>query len=106
MLLILKASHEAFLMHLCRMKFITLALAGLYFIVLLTSCGEGKKTKAKIFERKHLPENKLQIKYQYMSGGIAYADSMIIENKVLMNDSVTISIDPKDPSKSVVEAVK
>ena len=85
------------------MRILSAALAALLSITLVVSCNNREKVKAKIFERKHLPQNKLQIKYQYTAEGKQYDDSVTIENKVLDSDTITVSISTKEPSENTPE---
>jgi len=91
-----------FFMHLCSMKFLSSSLF-LITLLIIASCNQRHKTHAKIFERKHLPGNKLQIKYQYKADGKLYTDSASIENHVLQGDTITIKLDPKNPAESSPE---
>lgn len=92
-----------FLLHLCPMRFVSVVIAGILSITTITACNSREKIKARIFERKHLPENKLQIKYQYTAGGKQYLDSLTMENKVIDSDTITVLVQESNPSKSVPE---
>lgn len=78
------------------MKNIALAVC----IVLVAACnGRGVKqdveqaiTKAYIFERKMLPGNKLMVSFAYQKGQSVVRDSSVIDNKVLSQDSVPVSL--------------
>ena len=69
-------------------------------IVLLAACnGRGVKqnieqtiTKAYIFERKMLPGNKLLVSFAYQKGQSVVKDSSVIDNRVLSQDSVPVSL--------------
>ena len=74
--------------------------------VLTISCKRDQTINAVIFERKHLDVNKLQIKYRYMIADAHYTDSVIIDNQVLNNDSLSISFDPENPTKTFVDLKK
>ena len=74
--------------------------------LLIVSCKKRQQTKAVIFERKHLGDNKLQIKYRYNVADALYTDSITIENQVLKSDSIAISFMTKNPSETFVELKK
>jgi len=71
-------------------------------LVLCVSCGKHQTVRAKITERKHLPGNRLQLKYTFEEGGKQLQDSLVTENKVLEGDSITVKRDPENPLKSMV----
>jgi hypothetical protein len=66
-------------------------------VALLTACNNGGGVKqaiakAYIFERKLLPGNKLLVSYAYKKGQNTVKDSAIVENKIILQDSVPISL--------------
>lgn len=71
--------------------------------VLLVSCKRAQTTSGVIFERKHLYDNKLQLKYRYQFADAKYIDSVTINNQVIKSDTVTLRLDPKNPSKTFVD---
>ena len=85
------------------MRFLLLVLSGFLILVSITSCKQQQKAEARIFERKHLPQNKLQIKYEYKAGDKQYTDSVTIDNQVLKSDTITVVINSKKPSENVPE---
>jgi hypothetical protein len=85
------------------MRFVSVAIAVLLFLATIAGCNSHEKIKARIFERKHLPDNKLQIKYQYAAGGKQYLDSITMENKVIDSDTITVVVQENNPSESVPE---
>ena len=70
-----------------------------FFII--ASCGERQEVKAKIYERKELPNNRLLIRFHYSVNNILYANSANIANKVLPKDSINVFIDPHNPAKGL-----
>lgn len=85
------------------MRFLLLALTGFLLLVSVSSCKQQQKTDARIFERKHLPPNKLQLKYEYKAGTKQYTDSLIIDNQVLKSDTIKVVINSKKPEENVPE---
>jgi len=69
-------------------------------VVLLAACNgrsvkqniEQTITKAYIFERKMLPGNKLLVSFAYQKGQSVVRDSSVIDNTVLSQDSVPVSL--------------
>ncbi|MCY7421910.1 MAG: hypothetical protein LH478_09235 [Chitinophagaceae bacterium] len=86
-----------------RSRMYVVILMGTMFLV---SCKRDQATKGIIFERKHLGNNKLQIKYRYTIDYARYTDSVTIDNQVLKNDSLTVRFDPENPTKTFVDLKK
>lgn len=74
--------------------------------VLLVSCKRAQTTTGIIFERKHLQNNKLQLKYRYQLADAKYIDSVTINNQVIKSDTVTLTLDAENPSKTFVDLKK
>ena len=72
----------------------------------MVSCKRSQTIKGVIFERKHVGNNRLQIKYRYSIADALYTDSVSIVNQVLKSDSLTIRFDPGNPSKTFVDLKK
>lgn len=92
-------------MHLCHMTskvFLSIFMSA----VLLASCKRAQTTSGVIFERKHLNDNKLQLKYRYQLADAKYIDSVTINNQVIKSDTVSLRLDPKNPSKTFVDLEK
>ena len=58
---------------------------------------------AQIFERKHISNEKLLIKYQYTVDERTFIDSAAITNKVLDGDTIVVSFKSDNPGKSDLE---
>ena len=78
----------------------------LSYLVILISCERAQTTSGIIFERKHLDQNKLQIKYRYQVEDARYTDSVTINNQIIKSDTVSVSFERKNPSKSFVDFIK
>ena len=92
-------------MHLCHMiskVFLSFFISS----VLLVACKRAQTTSGVIFERKHLHNNKLQLKYRYQFADTKYIDSVTINNQVIKSDTVTLTFDPKNPSRTLVDLKK
>ena len=89
-------------MHLCEMTLLRTALL-ITGLVVFIACGKPQTTRARITERKHLPGNRLQIKYVFEQDGKQLLDSLITENKVLEGDSITVKRIPENPERSKIE---
>jgi hypothetical protein len=74
-------------------------------IAVATFIGEGckreQRVKAKIFERKELPGNKLMIKYIYQIDNSSFRDSATIKNIVINEDSIEVKINSSKPAKTI-----
>jgi len=60
-----------------------------------SSVKEGVKeaiSKAYIFERKLLPDNKLLVSYVYRQGQSTVKDSSVMENSIILQDSIPVSL--------------
>ena len=68
---------------------------------LTVSCGGSEVVKAKIFERKEVNDKTIMIRYQYAVNDQVYSDSLTMNNKVINSDSISIKIDPSNPSKGI-----
>jgi len=68
--------------------------------VLISACNSQKQVKAKIIERKEVEGNRLSIIYKYEIDGKIFTDSTTIANKIIGNDSISISIAPSNPAKN------
>ena len=75
-------------------------------IAVFSACGQHELLKAKIFERKELPGNRLMIRYQYTVGEKTYKDSATVPNLVIKSDSIRIIIDPSKPFKSIPDLTR
>jgi hypothetical protein len=64
-------------------------------------CGKQQQLKAKIFERRELRGNRLMIRYHYEVNGRLFSDSATIANVVIGVDSISITVDPSNPGKSI-----
>lgn len=58
------------------------------------------ETKAKIIERKMLPDSQLMLHYTYQVGAKSITDSAIINNRVIPHDSVTVIYSSSGGKKS------
>lgn len=92
-------------MHLCCMRS-KVYLMILSYLVLLISCKRAQTTSGIIFERKHMEHKKLQIKYRYQVADARYTDSVTINNQVIKSDTVSVSFERENPSKSFVDLIK
>ncbi|MCW3107471.1 MAG: hypothetical protein JWQ09_1977 [Segetibacter sp.] len=70
------------------------------------SCGQQEQLKAKIFERRELKGNRLMIRYEYSVNNKVYTDSATVANVVINSDSISVIIDPLNPSKSLPDIIK
>lgn len=77
----------------------TIAVVG--FVALLAACNNAgtvkqdmkqAMAKAYIFERKMLPGNKLLVSFIYKNGDKTVKDSSIIENSIISQDSVPVTL--------------
>ncbi|TDH27815.1 hypothetical protein EXU57_04920 [Segetibacter sp. 3557_3] len=78
----------------------------LIVVGILAGCENRKTATALVMERKKLGNNKLLIKYAYMTGGERMVDSAIITNEVLESDSIKVILDKDNPGKSTPELLK
>ena len=85
------------------MKFIKILLL---FLFAFTGCEGKKTTKANIFERREVEENKLMIKYAFSANGTSIIDSTIIDNKVLNTDSIGVTYNPSNPAENALQLPK
>lgn len=53
-----------------------------------------------------MEHNKLQIKYRYQVADARYTDSVTINNQVIKSDTVSVSFERENPSKSFVDLIK
>lgn len=90
--------------YLCTNNFLMKFLLFILTAGALFSCKtESNKTiKAKITERKDLPDNKLMLHYSFTVNDTLLKDSIVTENKVINNDSLTVEYNKDDASKSKV----
>ncbi len=74
----------------------------LTLILFVTSCNRVNviETKAHIFERRVLNNGKLMVFYAFNTGKSLIQDSLVLENKVLPTDSVTVQFKIYDPTES------
>lgn len=97
-----------FFLHLCLMNIFTpRQYVNLLYTVLISlaftlffSCSQKVEISGLIFERKVLPQNKLQIKYRYQFGEKKYVDSAVVSNKILPVDTIQLHIDTRNPEKA------
>lgn len=70
----------------------------IFFLAACSNSGNVKQrveeaiAKAYIFERKMLPGNKLLVSYSYKSGGSVVKDSSVIDNTILPQDSIPVTL--------------
>ncbi len=79
----------------CRKVYVLVFFAGTF-----AACHDTEKVNAKIFERKHLPDNQLQLKYTFEFKDNIYIDSFTIANKVYNYEFLEVNIDTNSPEKS------
>ncbi len=72
----------------------------------VTSCNQSKNVKAYVFERLHLPDSMLLIKYRFQAGHNMITDSAVIQNVPINNDSIEVQYNAKSPHKSFVDLKK
>ncbi len=72
----------------------------------LVGCNKNKTINARIYERKHLEGDSLQIKYRYNVDQKEFVDSAVVENKVIPDDAINVTIDKNDPTQTVYKADK
>src|ERR1700749_5034492 len=83
-----------FYVYICMMKVVCAAC----LLLLLTACGTRNKAvsagqpKARIFERKTLPGNKLLVSYSWQKGKVVVNDSAVVDNKIIGQDSVPVNL--------------
>ena len=75
-------------------------------VLSFVSCKRTQTATGIIFERKHLHDNKLQLKYRYQLADTKYVDSITINNQVIKSDTVSLRLDPENPSKAFVDLKK
>ena len=76
--------------------------------ILLTvvACNSQQVVKAKVFERREEPGNKLLIKYNYSYNNTQYTDSALIDNISIGPDTIDVKVDGKNPGKSEPQVSK
>ncbi|MDE3253048.1 MAG: hypothetical protein KGO92_09605 [Bacteroidota bacterium] len=74
------------------------------FVLLFTACKElTGETRARIVQRKKMPAGKLLISYQYSVDNVRYSDSLVMQNRVLSDDSVRVIYSLSVPSRNHLE---
>lgn len=61
------------------------------------------ETKAKIVERKMLPDSQLLIRYSFRAGDRTFTDSVRTRNKVIPHDSLRVIYSASDPGKNTLK---
>ena len=71
-------------------------------IFLAASCNTGYtiETRARIFERRVLKNGKLMVYYAFNAGKSLIQDSSIVENNIILADSVTVQFKTGTPLES------
>jgi len=74
----------------------------LTLISFVTSCNRVNviETKAHIFERRILKNGKLMVFYAFNTGKSLIRDSLVLENKLLPTDSITVQYKIRDPNEN------
>ena len=75
-----------------------------WVVVSLTCCSNNNTIDARIYERKHLQGDSLQIKYRYTVNQKEFVDSAVVANKVIPDDAINIIINKNDPTQTVYKA--
>jgi hypothetical protein len=81
-------------------KLIVLLLCVLAFTACKEKTGE---TRASIVQRKRMPAGKLLVSYQFRVDKVVYADSLIIQNRVIPDDSVRVIYSLSSPTQNHLE---
>ncbi len=69
--------------------------------MLFAACGEKTgETRADIIQRKEMPGDKLLVGYRFWVGDKMYADSTILQNQVVSDDSSLVIFSVPDPSRN------
>ncbi len=61
-------------------------------------------TRAKVFERKILPNDSLMLYYSYTTDKNEVKDSVLLQKDTIVTDSIDISFSSKDPQNSQIIA--
>lgn len=81
-----------------------LTIVFLLCVLQFTACKEKTgETRAGIVQRKRMPAGKLLVSYQYRVENVVYADSLIMQNRVLPDDSVRIIYSLSVPTRHHLE---
>lgn len=59
-------------------------------------------TKAKIFERRILPNDSLMLYYTFINEDDEVKDSAVMQKDTIITDSIDISFSPTDPQNSQI----
>jgi hypothetical protein len=70
--------------------------------VIFFACNTNRsvETKAHVFERKMLEDGKLMLCYSFNAGNKLISDSIIIDNRIIPQDSVLIVFQKNNPANS------
>lgn len=75
-------------------------LCALLTAVVFAGCTESDaKAKATVIQRKHLPDNKLQLHYSFKADDKEITDSVVTTNKVINDDSLMVSFKQGEPAQ-------
>ena len=72
-------------------------------LILLYSCSaDHYETRARIIERRLLPDSQLLIKYSFVAGTQVVTDSVRTRNRIIPHDSILVRYSPDNPKKNTL----